>query len=77
MDENVIQEFANENSLDVRPLQPWHFRLMDEWGKYVLDVFIKRNKNGNIVKNTVHRWSNDKWYECRSPKDLLALISKK
>lgn len=47
MNQDEIQEFADENKLDVRILntgknrKPNHMRLMDEYGNYIIDNFLK------------------------------------
>lgn len=73
MDEQVIQDFASENNLDVRPVQPYHLRLMDEYGNYVLDVYIKRKK-GRIVQNSVLKWKGEVWSVAHTPQDLQKLL---
>lgn len=75
MDQKDIQFFCDKNNFDLRKIQEWHFRVLDEYNSFVLDVYIKRNKNGNIQKNTVKSWKNNKWYICHSVKDLEKLKS--
>lgn len=75
MDENDIQEFADKNRLDVREVNPWQLRLMNEYGKYILDIYIKKNKiKTKVLQNRVLKWSNEKWYTCTNPKELQKLI---
>lgn len=76
MDQDEIQRFADSNNLDVRPIMDYHFRLMDTYGNFVLDVYIKRNKGGVIVKNTVLQWRTKKWFVAKNQKDLNKLIRK-
>lgn len=74
MTQEQIQNFANENDLDVRPIQDYHYRLMNSVGKYILDVYFKRNKNGVIVKNSVLNWRNNRWSVAHNLEDLNKLI---
>lgn len=46
-----IQNFANENRLDVREISPWQFRLIKN-SLYKLDIYIKKNKRGEVIQNT-------------------------
>lgn len=75
MDYETIQQFADENCLDVRKLEDWHYRLMGEYGDYVLDVYIKRKgRTKRIVNNKVHQWKTGRWVDCRKVSDLEKLI---
>lgn len=49
---------------------------MDTYGNFVLDVYIKRNKVGKIVKNTVLQWRTKKWFVVKNQKELNKLIRK-
>ena len=51
-----VETFAAKNKLDVREIEKWHYRLMDEFGDWVLDVYFKRNDNGRVIKNTTMQW---------------------
>lgn len=76
MDRNDIQEFADKNGLDVRQIEPWHYRLMDEYGRYIVDVFIKKDKRGDIVKNTVCNMKSKKkkWGVVHNHQELKQFI---
>lgn len=73
MDANTIQEFANANRLDVREIKEYHLRLMDEWGKYILDVYIS-HKKGRIVRNATLQWKTGKWHRPRTTAELKKLL---
>ncbi len=75
MTQNEVQDFADETKLDVRPIQPYQWRLMNEFGKYILDVYFKKNKRGVIIKNSVLKWEGEKWTEAHSVKDLKKLLT--
>lgn len=74
MDQHQVQEIADSLHLDVRPVQEYHYRLMDEWGKYIVDVYFKRNKQGRIVRNTTFHFRTQKWGQVWNEKDLIKLI---
>lgn len=60
MNQETVQEFATAHDLDVRPLEKWHWRLLNPYGKFVIDIFFKKDKKtGKILRNTVHIWKND------------------
>lgn len=74
MNKDEIEEFAIENNLDLRVIEFYHLRLINSLGKYILDVFIKRNKNGNIVRNTTFCFKTKKWSVSYNTNDLQKLI---
>ena len=61
MDYFRIQEYADSRCLDVRELERWHYRLMDMYGRYVVDVYIKKAKNGSIERNRVFNHIKKRW----------------
>ena len=62
MEKYEIQQFSSKNNLDVREIQFNHWRLLDEYGDFVLDVYFKQNKRGEIIKNSVLQWKTKKWF---------------
>jgi len=74
MTQNEVQDFADENNLDVRQIQTYHWRLLNEFGKYVLDVYFKKNKRGVIIKNSVLKWESEKWTEAKNVDELKKLL---
>lgn len=66
MTKEELQEFAIENKLDVRPIQPWHHRLLDEYEEPVLDVFFKAKRTANRIFSFKVR----KWYMVSKTKEL-------
>lgn len=76
MTQDEVAEWATENNLDVRPIQDNHYRLLDEYGVFVLDVYFKKNKKGRIIKNSVLQWSSQKWTTANSTSDLEILCRK-
>lgn len=77
MEQDEVQRFADSHSLDVRPVEPWHYRLMDTYGNPVLDVFFKRTKAGAISRNRVFQFSTRKWAIAYNQKDLNRLMTHK
>lgn len=73
MDEQDIQDFADSHKLDVKQIEFYHFRLLNEYGKFILDIYIKR-KNGRIIRNTVLQWRTNKWLVAHNKKDLEKLL---
>lgn len=77
-----VEQFANENGLDVRIMQSSnagkniiHCRLIDEHGNYKIDVYFKRNKKQTkIIKNSVFIHKKETWTVANTPTDLLKLI---
>jgi hypothetical protein len=70
-----IEEFALQNKLDVREMNPYQFRLLNENGKYILDIYFKRHKNSNrIIKNSTLQWKTNKWYFPKQINELKKLI---
>lgn len=69
MDRLDIEEFALENKLDVREVNPYHYRLLDEYGKYVFDIFFKF-KGGRVIRNATHVWKTNKWFYPNTIKNL-------
>jgi len=74
METDEVQRFADSHNLDVRPIEPWHFRLLDTYGTPVLDVFFKRTKAGCIKHNRVFQFSTRKWAFANNQKDLNRLM---
>lgn len=74
MNQQQIEEWACEHDLDVRPVQYYHYRLMNSQGEYILDIYFKENKGGNIVRNSTLQWKTNKWFTPRSLKDLEKLL---
>lgn len=74
MDENDIQEVADEMKLDVREMQSYHLRLLNRWGKPIVDVYIKRKK-GRIVQNTVMNWKKNRWTTAKNQQELKNIIN--
>lgn len=63
MDYLDIQEFADENNLDVREIESYHYRLSDTMGEYVADVYVKMSKAKTIVnRNSVFRFLDKTWH---------------
>lgn len=77
MDQNEIQRFADSHSLDVRPIEPWHLRLLDTYGEPVMDVFVKRTKAGCISRNRVFQFSTRRWTIAYNQKDLNRIMTHK
>jgi len=69
-----IQSFADKHSLDVRPMNSHQHRLMGEYGDYILDVYFKKNKHGEVIKNSVLHWSTGKWHVIHDIKQLEKLL---
>ncbi len=74
METHQEQEIADLNHLDVRPIQEYHYRLMDEYGKYIVNVYFKRNKQGRVVRNTTFHFRTNKWGVVRNEQELTKLI---
>jgi pyruvate-formate lyase-activating enzyme len=70
MNQETIQEYANENNLDVKPIQDNHYRLVNQQGEFIWDIYFKKNKKGKIVKNSVLNWRKNKWFVAMSLSDL-------
>lgn len=47
---------------------------MDIYGKYVIDVYFKRNKMGRVIKNTTFDWNTQKFGELHSGGQLVAKL---
>lgn len=73
MTKNEVKTFAEEVGLDLQEIQPYHFRL-SERGQFVVDVYFKRDKRGNIIQNRVMLWEKDKWADAKTIEDLVELI---
>lgn len=73
MTKQDIEQFSYENNLDIRIIQPHHHRLMDIYGKYILDVYFK-TKKGIVVKNSVLQWSTEDWYSINTLEELKNLL---
>ena len=70
-----IQNFADENKLDVKPLDKSHWRLEDQWGKKIIDIYFKWNKrHTEVKKNTVMHWKSNKWTVAYDLNQLAKLI---
>lgn len=74
MEQEEVQDFAIAHDLDVREIESYHYRLMDSFGEYVLDVYFKRTKGGNISRNAVLQWKTNKWFKINTQQELLKLI---
>ena len=69
-----VEQWAIENKLDVREINPYQYRLMDRYGEYVLDVYFKKNKRGEIIRNSVLQWKGENWTVANTVEELKALI---
>jgi len=74
MDYETIQNFADENNLDLRELCQTQYRLINKFDKYILDIYIK-HKKGVIIKNTTMRWSDRTWHISHTKQDLNMLLT--
>lgn len=75
MTNEEVQEWANEHKLDVMPINGnIHWRLLDNYGEYVLDVYFKKNKRGEIIRNSVLQWKGENWTVANTVEELKALI---
>lgn len=74
MEKLEIQEFARKNNLDIREVQDNHWRLLDEYGEFALDIYFKKNKKGKIVKNSTLNWKTEKWFYPTSINELQSII---
>lgn len=61
MEATNIQLLADETRCDLRIIEPWHYRLLDEYGNYVVDIYIKKDKRGDVIKNTLYEWGKFRW----------------
>ncbi len=82
MNQDQVQEFASQNSLDVRVIaygrqnKPNHIRLMDSWGNYVTDVYFKHTKSGiNKSYNRVFHHKTHRWGEVHNEQELKQFIN--
>jgi hypothetical protein len=73
MNEEEIQQFAEENKFDVRKFEGSHYRLFSSTGERILDVYIK-HKKGRIVQNTILQWKTNKWLVVHTLEELNKLI---
>ena len=76
MNEEELQEIANENNLDVRILSDVHYRLMDNYGNYKFDVYFKHHKRRpqEIVHNSILKWESQRWFKINTADEFLKLI---
>ena len=74
MNEQEIQEIANELKLDVRPFANNHFRLLDSQGNYIIDIYIRRKRNGEIIRNSFLLWKTNTWGVLRDKQHLINLL---
>lgn len=74
MKQEEVQELATEYSLDVRIIQPNHYRLLNEYGKYILDVYFKKNRAGKILRNSILDWRNNSWAVIKTREELKDII---
>lgn len=74
MNAEQIIDIATLNYFDVRQITDVHYRLMDTYGNYIFDVYIKHGKNGVIKYNSVLKWTNQSWYRIRSVDELKKLF---
>ena len=76
MTPDQVQEFADENNLDVSLKSDVHYRLLDEYGAFILDVYFKHNKKGIVIRNSVLKWSTQKWYKINTTDELKNIFIK-
>jgi len=55
-----VKEFASQNNLDVRPLDH-AYRLINSKGKYLIDIYFKKKRNGEIIRNSAFYHKNQSW----------------
>lgn len=77
MEQEEVQRFADSHNLDVRPIEEYHYRLLDKFEEPIIDVFFKRTKAGAISRNAVLQFSTKKWTFAKNQKDLSRLIKHK
>lgn len=75
MDKLDIEEFALNNKLDLREMNPSFYRMLDENNRFVLDIYIK-TRNGKIVKNSTLLWKENKWYYPKNIVELQIILNK-
>ena len=68
-----VQQFADKHGLDVKPIQTYHYRLVDSLGRNILDVYFKRQK-GRIVRNVVYQCKTQTYSVAKNTNDLLKLL---
>ena len=74
MNEEELFKLATENGFDIRQLSDVHFRLLDSYGNYKFDVYIKHNKKGAVRWNTILKWESQKWLKITTAEEFLKLI---
>lgn len=77
MEPEEVQRFASSHSLDVRKIEDYHYRLLDQFSEPILDVFFKRTKAGAISRNAVFQFSTKKWAVARNQNELNRLMKHK
>lgn len=81
MNQQEIQNWADKNNLDVRAIAgepPYHFRLSDEFGENVLDIYIKMTKSGNWVShNSVMTWWKKQWHKIDKEEQLQKIYEQR
>lgn len=76
METYEVQEIADINQVDVRIIEKWHWRLIDVWGNWVIDIYFKRDKMGRVERNTVKYWKGERWGQIFTKKELEAILKK-
>lgn len=71
--ESEVEELASEYNLDVRPLDH-AYRLIDSKGIYLIDIYFKRNKRGEIVKNSAYSHKKKSWGVIKTLEELKTYI---
>lgn len=75
-----IELLASNNRLDLQEIEPWHFRFKDQYSRFLFDIYIKKNKNGNFQRNSVGIWNGkDKpqvWLRVQDEKELIYKLKK-
>ena len=71
METHEVQSIADRSQVDVRIIEKWHWRLMDIYGAYVIDVYFKRNKAGQVIRNTTFDWRTERWGQLNSRGQLI------
>lgn len=77
--ENIL--YDNDIKLDIRVMSsnkfnlPYHIRLINPIGKYIIDIYFKHNKQLQIVRNTFFIHKTQTWGVFQNETHLLNTIN--
>ena len=75
MSKDDVKCIADDFNLEIKSFGGRQYRLIDDAGNWILDIYFKMNKQKTkVIRNAIFIWSKDKWDEVENIKELTQLL---